>query len=104
MDRKKILFILAVIPFVVECIAMLFLPEQVALHYDSQFQVNGYGSKYMLLFTGVMTLIFGSFVSTIYQANEKTENESIVFYMGILALIICYVVNAFGLYGAFFFG
>ena len=104
MDKKKMIFILASIPLVVELVAMFFLPEQIPLHYDSQFQVNGYGSKFMLLLIGAMTFVFGMFMRAIYQVNEKTENGDMVFRFGMFALLVCYAVNGFGLVGAFLFG
>lgn len=104
MDRKKIIFILAVVPLILELVAMFFLPEQIPVHYDAQFQVTAYGSKFMLLVAGVMTLVFGMFIRMVYQVNEKTENEDMVFRFGMVALLVFYVVNGFGLVGAFCFG
>lgn len=71
MDRKMKLKVLTLFPFILEVIALFFLQPEIPVHYNSSFQVDGYGSKYNVLILGVIVIVFGLFVNRIYTNYIK---------------------------------
>lgn len=100
MDRKMILKILIFLPLVLEVMALFFLPPEIPVHYNSSFQVDGYGSKYNVLVLGVIVIVFGFFMNWIYTNNMKTEYEKVVYRLCTGALLIFNVINLLFLYGS----
>ena len=103
MKREHILKIAMIVPIFLDLICLLFLPVQVPIHYSMNLQVSAYGSKYVLLILGSITLIFGIGMSLLYKVCKKTEQEKLVFVLGIAVLDIFNILNIFALVGAFVF-
>lgn len=98
MDRKKKLKILTVFPIISELIALFFLPSEVPVHYNSAFQIDGYGSKYCVLVLGVLVIGFGLFMNLLYTKNRETKNETLIYRLCMLALLVFNVMNVLFLY------
>lgn len=103
MNREMKLKLLAMIPFITEIIALSFLPSEIPVHYNMNFQVDGYGSKYSLLILGVIVVLFGLFMNLIYT-NKKTAHETIIYGLCVGALLVFNVINLLVLFGSMFMG
>ena len=97
MDRKVKLKLLMVLPFILDMIALFFLPSEIPIHYNAVFQANGYGSKYNVLAVGIFAIVFGLFMNWIYA---KTGQETIIYRVSMAALLIVNVINLLFLYGS----
>lgn len=103
-DRKRILKILIPLPFVLEIVALYFLPPEIPIHYNSNYQVDGYGSKYCVLILGILVIIFGLFMNWIYTRNIGVEYETIIYRLCVLALLVFNLINVWFLYTSMMFG
>lgn len=96
--------ILTIIPLILEAIALLFLPSEIPVHYNSSFQVDRYGSKYNLLILGAIVVLFGLFMNWIYTKSKNTTHELIIYRLCIGALLVFNIINLFALYGSMIMG
>lgn len=103
-DRKRILKILAFIPLVLEVLALYFLQPEIPIHYNSSYQVDGYGSKYCVLVLGIFVIIFGLFMNWIYTKNTETKHETIIYRLCVLTLLVFNSINVWFLYTSMMFG
>lgn len=101
MNKKKKLGILTISPILIELAALLFLPAQIPIHYNMQFQPDRYGSKYMLLILGVITIMFGTCMLWLYHVSEKRAYEKLVYRLGVITMLLFHVINIAGILGAF---
>lgn len=101
MKKEKLLLGLTILPIMLGILAMLFLPTEVPVHYGMSLQVIQYGSKYLLLAIGVITLLLGAFLNFIYRAYKNADAEKLVYCLGIFVLVVFNVINLLGLAGAF---
>lgn len=104
MNKKMKLKILTVFPLISEIVALFFLPPEIPIHYNSSFQIDGYGSKYNVLVLGVFVIIFGLFMNWIYTKNSEMEYETFIYRVTVGALLVCNVINALFLYASMTMG
>ena len=104
MDRKRMLKILTFLPLVLELVALYFLPPEIPIHYNSSYQVDGYGSKYCVLILGIFVIIFGLFMNWIYTKNTETKHETIIYRLCVLTLLVFNLINVWFLYTSMMFG
>lgn len=104
MKREMKIKILMMIPLIIEIIALFFLPSEIPIHYNGNFQVDGYGSKYSLLILGTIIVLFGLLMNWIYTMNKNTVHEAIVFRLCAGALLVFNAINLFALFGSMFLG
>uniref|UniRef100_UPI004057A67F DUF1648 domain-containing protein n=1 Tax=Agathobacter sp. TaxID=2021311 RepID=UPI004057A67F len=104
MNRNMKLKLLMLLPLVLEVMALFFLPAEIPVHYNSAFQVDGYGSKYNVLVLGIFVIIFGLLLKWIYTKNSKTEHENIIYILSVVALLIFNVINVLLLYESMMMG
>ena len=63
-----------------------------------------YGKGFKRLQDKVLGTSLSSVENFSLEGVSSIKIKNMIFYTGIIALMICYVINAFGLFGAFFFG
>lgn len=102
MKREMKLKILTIIPIIIEILALLFLPAQVPVHYNMNFQVDAYGSKYSLLILGCIVLLFGLLMNWVYKTSTNKEYETIIYRLCLIALLTFNIINLVVLYGSMF--
>lgn len=100
MERKTKLKLLMLLPIISEIVALFFLPPEIPIHYNSSFQIDGYGSKYNVLVLGVFVIIFGIFMNWIYTKNSEMEYETFIYRVTVGALLVCNVINVLFLYAS----
>lgn len=84
-------------------IALQLLPEQIPAHFDTNGQVDRWGSKYETLAFPAVTAVMGIFMLVVANISSKQEgngknNENICIIAGIFSLFIFNVMTAFFLY------
>lgn len=100
--KKKIIFnILMALPLVVIIFSLFFLPARIPAHYDEQFVVNRWGSKYELLVLGIVPIIFGAIMKALMPANDKKRNQNVQLYGGICGLAVLNIIVLGFVYNAF---
>ncbi len=112
---KRVMWIVAMIPFVCNCIMIIFLPDIIPVHYDIDGNIDGWGNKtegliypiVILIVTLLMHLFMLYFEKKQKKSNsekEKTEakaNLKFVAAVGILQALIMCVMNFVFMYSAF---
>ena len=73
---KRVMWIAAMIPFIVTAFVMPGLPDTVVLHFDSGWRANGWGSKYMNWLFPVIILAITGFWALIIRYYEKKAWEA----------------------------
>lgn len=101
MKKETLLNIFTFLPLISETISIFFLPAEIPIHYSADFQITAYGSKYMLLAIGVITVLFGLLMKLIYKSNINTNSGAMVYRLSIIALLIFNGINLFALVDAF---
>lgn len=107
MKAKKIIYyLLMLLPLIVTCVALLFLPDQIPAHYDINNQVTRWGSKYEALILPITTIFFGIFLLIMAKIAAKQEkgganNENICLIAGIVSLVIFNAMTYYFLYTDF---
>lgn len=102
--KKMMLKILIFLPLLLEVLALYFLPPEIPIHYNSSYQVDGYGSKYCVLVLGIFVIIFSLFMIWIYTKNTETKHETIIYRLCVLALLVFNLINVWFLYTSMMFG
>jgi uncharacterized membrane protein len=74
MKIPKLPIILSAVCFVATCIAYRWLPETIAYHWDMNGQVNGFGSRKLILLIGAMPLVMVALM--IFAAHYDPRQDS----------------------------
>lgn len=101
MKKETLLNIFTFLPLTSEVVSIFILPREIPIHYNANFQVTAYGSKYMLLAIGIITVLFGLLMKLIYKSNISTKSEAMVYRLSMIALLIFNGINLFALVDAF---
>ena len=101
--KKRIYWILMLLPLVAAVTALFFLPEQIPAHYGMDGQVDRWGSKYEVLLFPVVTIGFGLFMLAMTKVAKKQEtqgqnNEAICLLTGMVGLGVFDVMTLYFLY------
>ncbi len=70
MKSSKILWIISLIPLLLSCVAVRFLPDKIPMHYDMAGNIDRWGSKYETFIFPAL-IIFFSFMWTVISAFYK---------------------------------
>ena len=96
--KRIMLFALAVLPLIVSVIALLFLPEQIPVHFGTNFAVDRYGSKFEILILPIeiifMSLIFllpGIFI-------QEENNKKMLLNLGVALTLVFNALDYYILY------
>jgi uncharacterized membrane protein len=104
-NRYRIVTFLAVIPFIVSCMVLNFLPEQVPLHYTFAGEINRWGSKYQVLIVPVMIIGIGFLLllAAKHYGSKKEEytNEKGLLYVSNILMIFLNLFCYYFLYITF---
>lgn len=107
MKRKRaILYVLMFLPLAAVLVALPFLPGLIPAHYDFSGQITRWGSKYEMLLTPAVSILFGYFMLGMgkYSAKREktgTNNENVCLTTGIVSLIIFDTITGYIIYTAF---
>lgn len=99
MKKNKIMYGLIFFPLILTGIALLFLPDQVAIRYSSR--GIQYGSKFALIIIPILGIWIGGFLVLIGKAMVGTPQEEIVRKITYVPLVIFNLVTIGALIGAF---
>lgn len=104
--NKFAVYVLSILPLIITIIALFFLPDKIAAHYDVNNQVDRYGSKYESLILPFFTLLFGLFMHSMIKfstRNEKpgSDNENTLIRLTNISLLVFNLMTGFFLYTAF---
>ena len=97
MKNKKLMLLLAVLPYIIVIISLSFLPNQVPMHYNFAGELTRFGSKYesliMPIFSIIIYLYFKYQIKNKYQdKNPNAKIENLVL-MGNIVLLFFLVIN-----------
>ncbi len=112
---KRAMWIVAMIPFICNCIMLIFLPDTIPTHYDINGNTDGWGNKaegliypiVILIVTLLMQLFMLYFEKKQKKSNSEKEkieakaNLKFVSAVGILQALIMCVMNFVFMYSAF---
>lgn len=104
--NKAWYIILMLLPLVITLAALPYLPDQVPGHYDIHNQVDRWGSKYEMLITPVITIVFGLGMLPIAKLAGKQEGEGennykITLFTSMLCMGLFAAMTVYFLYAAF---
>lgn len=104
--KKVIFFVLTFLSLAAVIVSLPMLPDQIPAHYNSNNQVDRWGSKYESLILPAITVLFGLFMFAMSKVAAKHEkggsnNESITLVVGIVTLALFNAMTFFFLYTAF---
>lgn len=101
--KKKLYWILMLLPLAVVLIALQFLPDQIPAHYGAGGQVDRWGSKYETLIFPALTAVFGITMLALskYASRREengTNNEGTVLATGLFGMVLFDAMTLFFLY------
>lgn len=102
---KKLYALFMILPLGICSGIYPFLPSQIPAHYNALNQVDRYGSKNEIFILPVVVILFGMFMLAMSKvakkqerSKEKSNDERICLYVGLLSLILFNVICCFFLY------
>jgi len=93
--KRVLVIIFAVLPLIVCLIAFAFLPNTVPVHYNFQFEVDRYGSKYELLIMPIITLVLGAVMVFVKPSDERSRKAILNVALGMelfFSVLFCYLL------------
>ncbi len=104
--KKRLFYILMLLPFALVLLSLPFLPDQVPAHYGSNSQVTRWGSKYELLLLPTIIIGFGAFLLSVCRFLARCEkdgsnNASACLLTGIILLLAFTCMTGYLLFAAF---
>ena len=107
MKTKKTLFYgLMLLPLAIVLIALLFLPDEIPMHYNLSGQVDRWGSKYEMLVFPALSVLYGGIMLGVAKYAAKHEesgqnNAQVCIVVGIMGNALFSAMTVFFLYAAF---
>lgn len=95
-NKYRILTALMILPYVVTGIFLIFLPDQIPMHYNAQGEVNRIGSKYEMLLLPVLFSLIGGFMYLLSKQQRKKQeyrNETVLVVTGIFIQLMLAVTD-----------
>lgn len=95
-NKYRILVAMMILPYVITGIFLIFLPDQIPMHYNAQGEIDRIGSKYeMLLLPVLFSLIGGIMYPLARQQRKKQEyrNETVLIWTGIFMQLLFTVTD-----------
>ncbi|MCR5322928.1 MAG: SdpI family protein [Lachnospiraceae bacterium] len=78
---KRVMWIISIIPFIFTAFLIKGLPDTVPIHYDSNWKIDGYGSKYVDFLLPILIIVFTAVFAGVIRYKEKqaenTEDDRI---------------------------
>lgn len=104
--NKTLYILLLLLPLVITLAALPYLPDQVPGHYNIHNQVDRWGSKYEMLITPAITIVFGLGMLPIARLAGKQEGEGennykITLFTSMLCMGLFTAMTLYFLYAAF---
>lgn len=101
--QKIICIILMLLPLAITAVALMFMPEQVPMHYGLNGQVDRWGSKYENLIFPVLTIVLGAFMLIVAKFSSDDEssmknNEKVTIITNIAVLLLFNAINLYFIY------
>lgn len=101
--QKIICIILMFLPLAITAVALMFMPEQVPMHYGINGQVDRWGSKYENLILPVLTIVLGAFMLIVAKFSSDDEssvknNEKVTILANISMLLLFNAMNLYFTY------
>ncbi|MDD6396241.1 MAG: DUF1648 domain-containing protein [Firmicutes bacterium] len=101
--QKIICIILMILPLAITAVALMFMPEQVPMHYGINGQVDRWGSKYENLILPVLTIVLGGFMLIVAKFSSDDEssmknNEKVTIITNIAVLLLFNAINLYFIY------
>lgn len=101
--QKIICIILMLLPLAITAVALMFMPEQVPMHYGINGQVDRWGSKYENLILPVLTIVLGAFMLIVAKFSSDDEssvknNEKVTILANISMLLLFNAMNLYFTY------
>lgn len=92
---RTLFYILMGLPLVVTLAALLVLPAEIPMHYNTAGEVNRWGSKYEMLLLPLITLLMGVFLLKVsrWSGKQTGENRTAVLAIGCGALLVFNVMT-----------
>jgi uncharacterized membrane protein len=100
-SRKLITWIFAFLPLVITIIVLPMLPDKIPAHFGFDGEVTRYGSKYELLLTPIITVLFGFFWLLLEKVQKDEQGRKILFWGNICVSLTFTIITVFCLHAAF---
>lgn len=85
-NKYRILVALMILPYVITGIFLIFLPDQIPMHYNAQGEIDRIGSKYEMLLLPVLFSLVGCIMYPLARQQRKKQeyrNETVLIWTGI---------------------
>lgn len=113
--KRKLLWVLTILPLVVTCFVLPFMPPSIPMHYNASSAIDRWGSKYENLIFPAIIIIFSILwecLMTFYKKKQATSssdkeiqgainNEKIVSITAIVMAIVFGIMHYFMMYSAY---
>lgn len=94
MKLKKILLsVFSVVPLIVNFVFMFILPEQIPMHYGTDFKADRYGSKIEVWFLAAVILIMGIVFLIIARFMKEEVNKMLSLNCGLIMVVIFNILD-----------
>ena len=105
MKSSKILWIISLIPFLLSCVAVRFLPDKIPMHYDMVGNIDRWGSKYetfifpaLIIFFSLMWTVISAFYKRMAtktkEEKQQVEYENNVKFLNLAAISMALAFSA----------
>lgn len=85
-NKYRILVALIILPYVITGIFLIFLPDQIPMHYNARGEIDRIGSKYEMLLLPVLFSLVGCIMYPLARQQRKKQeyrNETVLVWTGI---------------------
>lgn len=85
-NKYRILVALIILPYVITGIFLIFLPDQIPMHYNARGEIDRIGSKYEMLLLPVLFSLVGCIMYPLAKQQRKKQeyrNETVLVWTGI---------------------
>lgn len=73
--ENRIFSALMTVPFLLAIAAIIFLPAEVAVHWNALGEADSYGSKFIYLILPILTGFMGLFLKSVFKAQKASEEQ-----------------------------
>ena len=104
--KQKGLYLLMLLPLAVAVVALFFLPARFPASMDSQGNVTGWYTKYVLLLLPALSIMMGLFTINLQKRassmGARGERLALMAYVsGMLAMLVFLLITVYAVYSAF---
>lgn len=105
-NKYIVIYVLTILPIIITLISLIFLPDQVPLHYNIEGEVDRIGSKYELILLPIITITIGAVFTKISRLEAKKEehgNEKVLVISAVTVLGLFNAIIGFLLYQTYIY-